>query len=421
MSQAASDAGVLESAPMYSPSEHFSPGLKILSNDPLTREKPRPKPQGNVSDESSAYTTSGSDRSKEGSVDDSHTAPKFQARPAQKEVVPLPHEATRSSDNREPLMMSWWPDSAFEKLWPDSENISNAESFPSHEVVPNGNPDNQHEAKEKHESLVAKLENGISRLFLGAHGHGAAVPRLSSSTSGAEAHTATSKESNPVMQPSTESESLFHVVLTSSHFKTDVNSDVQAVRVCGTYTSLPAAKSFAHRCLFDAGYEQEWFTDFRTQHGGELLDHKNGAIVRATGPGGEVFTVNIDTNSNLFALKANDAGRIDSPLYHVVRTIVHYYDDESGQTRETDIQASFISYDEARKFALSSLINEEDGVGKDSYPEYEEAGPGELDCGYGENVVVHAVGQNGENFLVSVLKSQEMESTRVMEAAMRMR
>jgi hypothetical protein len=38
--------------------------------------------------------------------------------------------------------------------------------------------------------------------------------------------------------------------------------------------------------------------------------------------------------------------------------------------------------------------------------------PRELDCGYGENVVVHAVGQNGENYLVSVLKMEAASEIR---------
>src|SRR5271169_5882783 len=57
-------------------------------------------------------------------------------------------------------------------------------------------------------------------------------------------------------------ESLYHVMITQSHLNKDVNSVIEKVRVCGTYTSLPAAKAAAHRCLFDAGYEQEWFSEF---------------------------------------------------------------------------------------------------------------------------------------------------------------
>lgn len=63
----------------------------------------------------------------------------------------------------------------------------------------------------------------------------------------------------------------------------------------------------------------------------------------------------------------------------------------------------------------------EEGIDKSTYVQYEEAGVGEADCGYGENVVVHAVGSEGENYLVSVLKGEEVESDRVREAAQRMR
>ena len=63
----------------------------------------------------------------------------------------------------------------------------------------------------------------------------------------------------------------------------------------------------------------------------------------------------------------------------------------------------------------------DDGISRNTYAQYHEAGPGELDCGYGENVMVHAIGQNGENFVVSVLRGCAMESERVSEAARAMR
>lgn len=45
----------------------------------------------------------------------------------------------------------------------------------------------------------------------------------------------------------------------------DVNGQVEKVRVCGTYTALDAAKNAAHRVLFEAGYEKEWFTEYDTK------------------------------------------------------------------------------------------------------------------------------------------------------------
>ena len=104
-----------------------------------------------------------------------------------------------------------------------------------------------------------------------------------------------------------------------------------------------------------------------------------------------------------------------------MQTIVHYRDDESGQTRNTSIQGSFLTYGPGREIAHSLFLWFEEGFDKDTYLQHEEAKPAELDCGYGENVVVHAVGQNEENFLVSVLAGQEMETERVAEAVANMR
>ena len=59
----------------------------------------------------------------------------------------------------------------------------------------------------------------------------------------------------------------------------------------------------------------------------------------------------------------------------------------------------------------------EEVIDRDIYAQYEEAAPGELDCGSGENVVVHVVGDNGSNYLVSILKSEELEAEKVSEAA----
>jgi hypothetical protein len=218
---------------------------------------------------------------------------------------------------------------------------------------------------------------------------------------------------------------LYHILLSVSHLNRDVNSDVQRLRVCGTYTSLKAAKAAAHRCLFDAGYEKEWFTTFDTidhpDHQVTFPSSTRGEVVRAVAPDGTLFSVSVVTSPNIRHYCPNEEDRIEGDLFHVLQTVVLYHVDESGETRETSIQGSFDSYESAKSFARSVIISDEDGITKQSFAEYSEAGPGEADCGFGENVIVHAIGPYGENFLVSVLKGQEMEAVRLAEAAMRMR
>ena len=65
------------------------------------------------------------------------------------------------------------------------------------------------------------------------------------------------------------------------------------------------------------------------------------------------------------------------------------------------------------------LLSPENGISKESFAYYCEAGPDESDCGYGENVIVHATSDYGMNYLVIVIKSQELEAVTVAEASMR--
>ena len=221
-------------------------------------------------------------------------------------------------------------------------------------------------------------------------------------------------------------ENLYHIIFTSSHLSklTDVSDLVEKVRVCGTYTALDAAKNAAHRVLFEAGYEKEWFTEYDTKqddfiaHG---IKRRAGLAVLAKASDGTIFRVSVATTPNVQAFGDDEDHKIHKPLYHVVQTNVLYSEDDSGEARETNIEGSFLAYEQARKFASGVLLDPECGVTKESFAEYDEADPNETDCGYGENVVAHAVGQNGENILVSVLIGQEMESVRLAEAAMRIR
>ena len=279
------------------------------------------------------------------------------------------------------------------------------------------------ESSKDHQSTTIRRESVLERLGNLVHGHHGhpAESRVANDHSDPMIHAAMTTTSEPTAVSKGRTGLLFHVVLTSSHFHKDVNSTVQAVRVCGTYTSLRAATIFAHRCLFDAGYEAEWFASFTSRKSTNHEAPEDEAVVCTTGPDGEEFTVSIKSDANLFNLQPGIAERVETPLYHVIETLVHYLEDQSGQTRETRVKASFPSYDDARKYALTSVMINEDLSYKTEFEVYEEAQPGEVDCGYGENVIVHAVGQDGMNFLVSVLKGQEMEVDRVTEAAMRMR
>lgn len=223
---------------------------------------------------------------------------------------------------------------------------------------------------------------------------------------------------------STKPESLYHVIFTISHLQRDPTSEIEKVRIPGTYVSLAQAKAAAHSCLFDAGYEKEWFSTYETQP--ERLEslagtQGTGLAVFAVATDGTIFRVRVATTPNVPQLTTDlDDGRIRLDLYHVVQS-THKYDSKGDVARDMNIQGTFETYTQARNFATGVLLSEQDGLTKESYVDYNEAGPNDRDCGYGENVIVYAAGSGGQNYLVSVIKSQGLESVRLAEASMRIK
>jgi hypothetical protein len=221
-------------------------------------------------------------------------------------------------------------------------------------------------------------------------------------------------------------ETLYHVLLTTSHVSKNPNDAmIEKLRVPGTYTSLLQAKAAAHSCLYEAGYEKEFFETYEVAPGHvEGHEHEPHIIIHATATDGTTFRVRIRNTRNETGLPASDLadGRVAVPLYYVILVTVDYDRDEGGSVvREVDVRGVFTGYAEARTFANRVLISPEDGITQDTFVEYTEAGPDETDCGYGENVVVHAGLENGTNYLVNVVKTQELEALDIAEAAMRIR
>ncbi|OBT45532.1 hypothetical protein VE00_05073 [Pseudogymnoascus sp. WSF 3629] len=218
-------------------------------------------------------------------------------------------------------------------------------------------------------------------------------------------------------------ENLYHVVLTTSHLQKDPNSQIEKIRIAGTYCTLEAAKAAAHSCLFDAGYEREWFSQYEVDPAAlesYKIHQSIGLVVLAVASDGTTFRVSISTTPNNSHLTTdNEDGRIATDLYYVVQTTADYADGEEGKRHDINIEGIFTTNDKAQAFAHSVLLSEEDGITKESFAEYDEAGGNEGDCGFGENVVVHAVGINGENYQICVIKGQAAESIKLAEAAVR--
>ncbi|KAJ0299642.1 hypothetical protein COL922a_013947, partial [Colletotrichum nupharicola] len=146
-------------------------------------------------------------------------------------------------------------------------------------------------------------------------------------------------------------ERLYHVLLTISHIGKNPNNVVEKVRVPGTYTSLLAAKAAAHSCLFDAGYEKEFFETYEINpghHPGEVdnddedKERNAGVMIHATATDGTVFRVRIKSSANdAGAQLTSDLpdGRIAVPLYYVIQASVEYDGgDEAGGSSVRDLE-----------------------------------------------------------------------------------
>lgn len=214
-------------------------------------------------------------------------------------------------------------------------------------------------------------------------------------------------------------EFVHHVLLMNSPSRSSARQS-EKVRILGTYMTPKQAKDAAHLSLFDSGYEREWFQTFETRP--EVLEELassqgTGLAVFAVAVDGTRFRVRISTTPNNLQLTSdNDDGRVSLPLYYVTETIIPYCSHERIPGYDSHVEGVFKTYTEARKFASTVLLSDKEGVTASSYAEYCEASPGENDCGYGENVIVHAIRDN-ENHLVSVLKCEELESVRLAEAS----
>jgi hypothetical protein len=213
------------------------------------------------------------------------------------------------------------------------------------------------------------------------------------------------------------SDVLHHVLLEVVDYHKDSSGATRTIDVLKTYSSLPAAKSYAYNALQALGYSRTDFDEYDERKDSEdetteLWQHDDGVLVHARAPAGQVFSVRIDTTPNAQGMKASPDGVVEDPLYYVVQTRIDYNADRTGGKEMSGVEGVFRTRREACSAAYKALLDEGEGVTKESFAEYEEKGgeEGGEDWPYGDDVLVHAVTENGENFLVAVkaqLKSHE--------------
>lgn len=204
-------------------------------------------------------------------------------------------------------------------------------------------------------------------------------------------------------------EQLYHTVLTVVDYHHDTSGSTRETHVLGTHTNLPAAKRHALMALDSLGYHQDDFGDYVTHADvpAEEWTHGDGVMVYAKAPRGQEFLVALDTKPNTEALAAGDKeqGTLTLPdseddhLHYVLQNRTDYNQDKSGAYQTCEIQGCYASRDRALAAARTILQDS-----RMEYAQYDERDDIESEGGwpFGEDVVVHAVAQTGENYTVAV-------------------
>jgi hypothetical protein len=126
--------------------------------------------------------------------------------------------------------------------------------------------------------------------------------------------------------------------------------------------------------------------------------------VYAKAPKGQEFYVSLDTKPNTESLPAGPKGTLQLPeghdhLHYVLQNRTDYNQDKSGAFQNTEIQGCYVHREHALAAAKTTL--QED---REEYAQYDERDDEDSEGGwpFGDEVVVHAVAQTGENYTVAV-------------------
>jgi hypothetical protein len=198
------------------------------------------------------------------------------------------------------------------------------------------------------------------------------------------------------------SEYLYHIKRTITDFAEDKSGATRVTDILGSFTSLAAAKNAAHGALAAEGYIKDDFEVLEQKNETDLEDwkHGDGCLVFAKAPRGQEFDVRIDTKPNVLKLKGNADGEVEGFLHYVLQTTIDYNNDRIGGIQHTEVEGTYPTRKAAFVAAQTTLLDDE--ITKDSFAEYDEKEQFAGEWPYGDEVLIRAVGQTGENFYVSV-------------------
>jgi len=195
-------------------------------------------------------------------------------------------------------------------------------------------------------------------------------------------------------------ELLYHVKRTIIDYALDESGASQTTDILNTFTDLVAAKSASYSALFSEGYIKDDFVIYEENDGVKAWSHGEGVIVFAKAPSGHEFQVRLDTTPNNLKFKGNGSGEVEGHLYYVLQTTIDYNTDHLGGTQITEVQGTYPTRKSAYEAADTTIVGEE--FKKETYAEYDEKREEKDEWPYGDDVLVHAVAETGENFNISV-------------------
>lgn len=196
------------------------------------------------------------------------------------------------------------------------------------------------------------------------------------------------------------SELLFHVKRTITDFAKDKSGATKITDILGTFTELAAAKLAARSALASEGYVKDDFETYEENDGKSTWAYGDGVLVFAKTPAGQTVEVTIDTKPNALNFKGNADGEVEGHLHHVLQQTIYYNKDATGASQTTEVEGTYPTREAARKAARTALLDDE--VTKESFAVYEEFDDERDEWPYGDDVLVHAVAETGENFNIAV-------------------
>jgi len=200
---------------------------------------------------------------------------------------------------------------------------------------------------------------------------------------------------------------LFHVVLEVIDYHKDPSGATRYTDVLRTFTKLTPAKEAARSSIKELGYLPDEFATYEEKTDPENWKHGDGVYAFAKAPNDVEFRVRVDTKPNVTTqnhrFKGNKEGEVEGHLHYVLQTIIDYNTDRTGAVQTTEIEGTYMIRKEAYEAAYKVLLDETEGITKESYEKYEERNlEDDVDWPYGEDVFVHAITKNGENYVVRV-------------------